>query len=107
MLPRMAYKTSDNICVSRFLWFGFHNSSWAWWGAVIFCLGSLQYNIASTSTFAHNFPQQYASWSARKVKWLCTVMYTSGGAAYFVAGACYVVQDTGLWFWKGVTLCIH
>lgn len=91
------------MCVSRFFWLGLHPGSWAWWGSVIFCLGSIQYNIASTSTFAHNFPPQHAAWSARKVKWLCTVMYTSGGAAYFLAGACYVVKDTGPWIWRGVT----
>ena len=63
--------------------------------------GNVQYNIASTCSFAHNFPQQYEKWSANTVRWLITVMYTSGGAFYLLAGLFYVLTDTGPKFWKG------
>ena len=63
--------------------------------------GNVQYNIASTCSFAHNFPQQYQKWSADAIKWLITVMYTSGGACYLLAGLFYVLTDTGPKFWKG------
>ncbi|KAL3141403.1 hypothetical protein ABBQ32_004975 [Trebouxia sp. C0010 RCD-2024] len=86
----------------RYKWIGFHPDSCYWWGGVLYILGNIQYNIASTCAFAHNFPQQYESWSANTVKWLVTVMYTSGGACYLLAGLFYVLTDTGPKFWKGV-----
>ena len=85
----------------RYKWIGFHPDSWYWWGGVLYILGNLQYNIASTCSFAHNFPSQYEKWSADTVKWLVTVMYTSGGACYLLAGLFYVLTDTGPKFWKG------
>ena len=73
----------------------------------MYVLGSVQYNTASTSAFVHNFPEQHKSWSDTVVKWLITVMYTSGGSFYFLAGGMYVLSDTGLHWWRGTVYNVY
>lgn len=85
----------------RYKWMGFCPTSWVWWGGLLYVLGNLQYNIASTCSFAHNFPQQHQSWSADAVKWLVTVNYTSGGGFYLLAAVFFVLTDTGSKIWTG------
>lgn len=92
----------DGFC--RYKLIGCRPNSWYWWGGVLYLCGNVQYNIASTCSFAHNFPQQYATWSADAVKWLVTVMYTSGGGFYLLAGLFYILTDTGSQFWRGKIL---
>lgn len=82
------------MCLHKFRLVGFRPNSYVWWGGVVYVLGSLQYNIASTCAFVHNFPRYYGTWSPNAVKWLTTVMYTSGGGCYFLAELMYVFAAT-------------
>lgn len=66
-------------------------------------IGAVQYNVASTTGLADNFPRVFAAWSPKTYKWASTVMYTWGGGFFLIAGVCYVLLDMGLpGLWLGV-----
>ena len=66
-------------------------------------IGAVQYNIASTTGLADNFPRVFAAWPPKTYKWASTVMYTWGGGFFLVAGVCYVLLDMGLpGLWLGM-----
>ena len=82
---------------------GFHPRSYAWWGGLSYMIGAVQYNVASTTGLADNFPHVYATMSAETYKWASTVMYTWGGGFFLIAGLCYVLLDMGLpGLWLGM-----
>ena len=85
---------------------GFHPRSYAWWGGLSYMIGAVQYNVASTTGLAYNFPRVAASWSTETYKWASIVMYTWGGGFFLIAGVCYVLLDMGLpGLWLG-TRCL-
>ena len=66
-------------------------------------VGAVQYNVASTTGLADNFPRVFAAWPATTYKWASTVMYTWGGGFFLIAGVCYVLLDMGLpGLWLGM-----
>ena len=82
---------------------GFHPKSYAWWGGLSYMIGAVQYNIASTTGLADNFPRVYATWTTETYKWASTVMYTWGGGFFLISGVCYVLLDMGLsGLWLGI-----
>ncbi|KAL3132451.1 hypothetical protein ABBQ32_009005 [Trebouxia sp. C0010 RCD-2024] len=84
---------------------GFHPRSYAWWGGLSYMIGAVQYNVASTTGLAYNFPRVAASWSTDTYKWASIIMYTWGGGFFLIAGVCYVLLDMGLpGLWLGTIL---
>ena len=68
-------------------------------------IGAVQYNIASTTGLADNFPRVYATWTTETYKWASIVMYTWGGGFFLISGVCYVLLDMGLsGLWLGMSL---
>lgn len=66
-------------------------------------IGAVQYNIASTTGLADNFPRVFAAWPPKTYTWASTVMYTWGGGFFLIAGVCYVLLDMGLpGLWLGM-----
>ena len=59
-------------------------------------IGAVQYNVASTTGLAANFPRVFAAWPPKTYKWASTMMYTWGGGFFLIAGVCYVLLDLGL-----------
>ena len=71
-------------------------------------IGAVQYNVASTTGLADNFPRVFAAWPPKTYKWASTVMYTWGGGFFLIAGVCYVLLDMGLpGLWLGMLFLHH
>lgn len=107
-LPMPIYFCPPPPCTSRYHIIGFHPRSYAWWGGLSYMIGAVQYNVASTTGLAYNFPRVAASWSTDTYKWASIVMYTWGGGFFLIAGVCYVLLDMGLpGLWLGMLPLIH